>query len=267
MSGPGDALDGREIRSAAARAIAALPVGSAIDQALVVDITESTQDVARTHATPGLVVFAENQTKGRGRLGRQWLDIGRKSLAATFTLGPGFDVSQLSLGAGLAACLTIESFLPAPSHVGIRWPNDVVTREVPAGDIEGRKLAGVLIEAAGSLRLVGIGINVGHAESDWPQPLGSTACSLRQLGSPATRAQVAAALISHFVECLAMPPHVLVTHWRERNVLLGRHCGFVHDGRTHTGVVRDIDPANHIVLEAAPGETIRLPALTTSLLK
>ncbi|MBI1189634.1 MAG: biotin--[acetyl-CoA-carboxylase] ligase [Tepidisphaera sp.] len=266
---PAYACDGAEILDAASLAIRALPAGASVTRVFVAGVTESTQDLARAQAqgSPGLVVMAEHQTKGRGRLGRQWADISMKSLPATFVVGPGRSAAHLSLAAGLAACRTIESVLHGLTPVGIRWPNDVVERDGAGPHASGRKLSGVLIEAADGVHLVGIGINVAHTDADWPEPLRATACSLRQLGVQVSRAQVAAQLIAELDRCLASSPDDLASQWRERNVLLGRVCGFVHDGRTHTGIVRDIDPANAIVIEDTGGETIRLPALTTSLLK
>lgn len=269
MSHQGYALDGAAILSAAAASIAALPPGAPITRVVVLGDTGSTQDDARTlcEGQPGLVVFAEHQTRGRGRLGRQWADISMKSLPATFVVSPGLAPSRLSLAAGLAACHAVESFLPEPRRVGIRWPNDVVERQGRTPGVPGRKLAGVLIEASEGLHLVGIGINVRHTSRDWPEPLRSTACSLKQLGTDVERAQVAAALIASLARCLAADESALVAAWRERNVLLGQHCAFVHDGHAHHGIVRDIDPANHIVLETEGGRTVHLPALTTSMIK
>lgn len=269
MSEPAYAFDGAEIRQSAERAVRALSAGSLLTRVVVLPTTPSTQDDARRLAagSPGLVVIAEAQTRGRGRLGRYWADISMKSLAATFALGGGLAPELLSLAAGVGACRAIESFLPPGVRVGVRWPNDVVEFCGDHTHSTGRKLSGVLIEAADALHLVGIGINVSHDERDWPADLASRACSLRQLGCDATRAEVAAALISHLAEALSMPELTLVDHWRSRNVLLGQQCGFVHDGTTHTGIVHDIDPANEIVLETSPGAFTRLPALTTSMLK
>lgn len=264
------AFDGAVIREHATAAIRNLPPGSPVTRAALLGTTQSTQDEARQLATtdgPGVVVFAENQTRGRGRLGRVWADISMKSLPATFVIGRGHMPELLSLAAGVGACLTIESLLQERSRVGIRWPNDVVEWPPDASAARGRKLSGVLIEAVANAHLVGIGINVTHDATDWPPELAGTACSLRQLGRNVTRAEVAGVLITQFVKALAMPAPVLVDHWRRRNVLLGQTCGFTHNATTHTGIVRDIDPANEIVLETSPSNFTRLPALTTSMVK
>ncbi|MFA6045007.1 MAG: biotin--[acetyl-CoA-carboxylase] ligase [Phycisphaerales bacterium] len=270
MSGGPYAFDGAAIAQRAAAAISALPPGSPVSRAVVLGTTESTQDDARQLASaggPGVVVFAEHQTKGRGRLGRAWADISMKSLPATFAIGGGLLPEQLSLAAGVAASLTIESLLQGRARVGIRWPNDVVEWPLDASGVPGRKLCGVLIEAAGTVHLVGIGINVTHDDADWPQELAATACSLRQLGCNTTRAEVTGTLITQLVQALAMPAPQLIEHWRRRNVLLGQTRAFTHNAATYTGVVRDIDPANEIVLEKSPGQVKRLPALTTSMVK
>ncbi len=259
------AHDGAMILQHAEEAIRVLPMSAPIDRVVVLGTTGSTQDDARRLALgkPGLVVMAEHQTKGRGRLGRLWADISMMSLPATFAIR-GWTPEHLSLASGIAACRTVEAFLPSEVGVGIRWPNDVV--EIRAGGA-GRKLSGVLIEAADGLHLVGIGINVLHEERHWPPELVKNACSLRQLGCETTRAHVAAELITNLARALMTDPAELVEQWRRRNVLVGQRCVFIHNGVTHAGVVQDIDPANEIVLEVTPSRVVRLPALTTSMVK
>jgi BirA family biotin operon repressor/biotin-[acetyl-CoA-carboxylase] ligase len=160
-------------------------------------MVSSTNDLAK-HAgeegeDEGLVVVAESQANGRGRRGRKW--ISRPGLGVYFSAllrptWPQADAPRLAMVAGVAAAEAVESF--GVKGVSIKWPNDVLIR--------GRKVAGVLVEprlAHGRVEfaVVGIGINVGHAKSDFTDDLKSTATSLRIEGAKATCEDVVQRLI------------------------------------------------------------------------
>lgn len=109
---------------------------------------------ARAGRTEPVLLVAESQSAGRGRLGRNWQSAPGESL--TFSLGLQMapaDWSGLSLAVGVSVA---ESLHPA---IGLKWPNDLWVRD--------RKLAGILIEtasfgeaAAGRYAVIGIGINI-----------------------------------------------------------------------------------------------------------
>jgi len=148
----------------------------------VVDRTTSTNAdlaaAAREGAPQGLVLVAEEQTAGRGRLGRSWSAPARSGLTFSVLLRPGDAVSErwgwLPLLAGLAVVDAVR--LVAEVEARVKWPNDVLV-----GD---RKLAGVLAEVVGSRAdpgvgaavVVGIGLNVTVRRDELPLP---SATSLR----------------------------------------------------------------------------------------
>lgn len=159
----------------------------------------STNDIARALAEDGApaltVVLAESQSAGRGRFGRAWTAPHGSSLLISIVLrapgGPGAAPSAAPLRVGLATALAVERATGVPAR--LKWPNDV---QAP----DGRKLAGVLCEAAtgarGSFVVAGIGINVNQLEGDWPPDLIGRATSLRELVSaPVDRAALAHALL------------------------------------------------------------------------
>lgn len=243
--------------------------GRWIDRVAVLAVTTSTQDAAMQMCgrRPGLVVLAGRQTAGRGRLGRVWSHIADLGIAATFVIdGARMTSERAALAAGLAVACTIESLLPpggnAGSGVGIRWPNDVVER-TPAGP--GRKLSGVLIEAKDGLLLMGIGINVGQREGDWPNELRTRAASLRQLGSNAARIDVIERLVTELDRTLNLAESAVVDDWKARDLLRGRHCTFVHDAKEIHGIVESMEPSLEILIRGEAGVLTRLPAASTSL--
>ncbi len=124
---------------------------------------DSTQDVlkgllrdGRVHE--GIAVQAESQSSGRGRHGRQWVS-GKGNLYLSFLLCPSkpiHETPQLAFVCGLALAQAVKPLLKVPSLLSLKWPNDVL--------IEGRKIAGILIEAdsiAGeNFVIVGLGLNI-----------------------------------------------------------------------------------------------------------
>ncbi len=238
-----------------------------IDRVVVVRKTGTTQDLAALLAgsRPGLLLVAGQQSKGRGRLGRVWLDRKGLGLAATFALDPErFDQPSLPIAAGLAVCKALDSLLPRGARIGLRWPNDIV--EVDRSGKPGRKIAGVLIERRGPLVLLGIGVNVSHQETDWPEILAAKAVSLAQLGSNADRLSVAHAVLEQLDHALHANVADMASEWRTRNVLEGRQTAWQVNGERVEGIVEHIDPASQITLKLNTGVTMKLQAAHASLL-
>lgn len=226
---------------------------------VVVAETGSTQDAARRLAAggPGVVVVTTRQTAGRGRLGRSWVQPAGTGIALSCTLDP-IDPGLRSLQAGLAAARACEDALEVPAAIGLRWPNDVVTRA------EHRKLAGVLVERHDGLIVAGIGINVREPAGGWPSDLRAT--SLEAMGSGVTCLEAAQRLVMRLDEALSMSGEEATREWRHRDILVGLRATFEHDGRRYEGVVEAIEPASQIRLRRSDESVVHLPALTTSLI-
>lgn len=164
----------------------------------VFEKTTSTNDViekfARDGMKEGVVVFAEAQTKGRGRLGRHWISPARKGLWFSVLLRPDLrpqEATQLTVAAATALRRAIHHFTALP--VQIKWPNDIL--------IHGRKVAGILTELSAELDrvrhvILGIGVDVNLAVAEFPSELRKTVTSLRQeLGSAVSRPELATELL------------------------------------------------------------------------
>lgn len=132
---------------------------------------ESTQRELDTEAPEGAVAVAEEQTAGRGRLGRRWHAPFGSSILASVNLRPPVEVArfpELSIVAGRAAADAIAAETGIQPEV--RFPNDLL--------IGGRKVAGILAEARDERVVLGIGINANLAESELPQDVDTPATSL-----------------------------------------------------------------------------------------
>jgi BirA family biotin operon repressor/biotin-[acetyl-CoA-carboxylase] ligase len=164
--------------------------------------TDSTNRVAMAlaakDAAHGTVVVAEEQTAGRGRLGRAWYSEKSSGIYVSVILRPPLAPSaapMLTLMAGLAVHAAIRT--ATGLQADIRWPNDVL--------VGGKKVCGVLTEMNAEIDrlyavVIGIGINVNHRE--WPDELKSIATSLRiESGKPVARALILATLLKELERC------------------------------------------------------------------
>lgn len=229
-----------------------------IDRVRVMAETGSTQDAALNAcgSRPGLLLTTGRQLRGRGRLGRKWVDQSAGGVAVTMVLPGTVESWQLSMLAGVAAAFACERFLHRQAQT--RWPNDVLE---PGP--RGRKLGGVLVEVRDGLALVGIGINVKQNTQDWPTELAEHAVSLSQLGAACERIEVLEAVLKEVHRLWPKPAQELVDAWRGREWLIGRRCVIAHDGQRHAGVVRSIDPLGHLVLATDEGD-LHLPSASAS---
>jgi BirA family biotin operon repressor/biotin-[acetyl-CoA-carboxylase] ligase len=115
---------------------------------------------ARAGAAEGLVVVAERQNAGRGRLDRQWVSPPRAGLTLSVVLKPPSRYQWLPLLAGVALVETVRRL--GEVDAVLKWPNDLL--------IDGRKCAGILAESVGESVVLGIGLNVTLREPELPRP-------------------------------------------------------------------------------------------------
>ncbi len=158
---------------------------------------------ARSDATPCLLV-AENQTAGRGRLGRAWQ--ARPGASLTFSLGlplapPGWQGLSLAVGLALADALDPPGRRPpgVPPAIGLKWPNDLWLWDGPG---RGRKLGGVLIETSGGSAgrhcVVGVGLNIATVTA----PDGTATGCLQEVLPGATPQTTLAAVAAPLLQAL-----------------------------------------------------------------
>jgi BirA family biotin operon repressor/biotin-[acetyl-CoA-carboxylase] ligase len=217
--------------------------------------------------SPCLLV-AEEQTAGRGRLGRDWVSQPGRSL--TFSLALPLAPAQwggLSLAVGVALAEALEPAPAAPPRLGLKWPNDLWLRDdaAPAG---GRKLGGILIEtvAVGSRRMavIGVGLNVLPLPATPPGPaLAHGHACLQELDSgtqaPAALAAVAVPLARALrrFESEGLAP--FLGGFAARDLLRGRAVR-ISGGTALEGVADGIDAQGALRVRPADGGACQLVA-------
>jgi BirA family biotin operon repressor/biotin-[acetyl-CoA-carboxylase] ligase len=216
----------------------------------------STNDIAgamaERDADEGLVVIADRQTAGRGRLGRSWASPAGAGIYVSVVLRPPSSIATLlPIAAGVAVADGIASATGLSTH--LKWPNDV--------QVGGRKLAGILAEGAVSHLVLGIGINVQPAA--YPADVAVRATSIEsELGRPADRglvlAECLAALASRYRELLTGNGQLVVDAWRRGAAsMLGRRVEWESVGGRYTGRAEDIDHDGALIVTGAEG-TLRI---------
>ncbi|HMO64625.1 MAG TPA: biotin--[acetyl-CoA-carboxylase] ligase [Verrucomicrobiota bacterium] len=245
---------------------ARLPAGVRIGRDIqVFKETGSTNDVldrlARDGVAEGVVVFAERQTQGRGRLGRRWVSPSGKGLWCSVLLRPDLRPSaatQLTIAAAVAlhrAVLAVTGLRAA-----IKWPNDLL--------LGGRKCAGILTELSAEpdrVRhlILGLGVNVNLAAADLPRDLRATATSLRLvLGRPVDRPELAARLLAELDKAYAAVRtgrfEALADEWEEACVTLGRQVVVDLGTRRLEGRAEALDPEGALLVRTEHGHLERV---------
>jgi BirA family transcriptional regulator, biotin operon repressor / biotin---[acetyl-CoA-carboxylase] ligase len=222
----------------------------------------STNDVALrrgdTGAPEGLVVLADMQTAGRGRLGRRWISPPGSGVYVSVLLRPPALTPLFTLAAGVASAEAIE--VATGLRPTVKWPNDIC---VLPSQGPPRKLGGVLAEgraAAGDgacVLVIGIGINVRSAA--YPPDVAGLAASLEdELGRPVERdlviVELLAALWRHYDDIRRGRTADVLTAWREcATATFGRRIEWQDGAASGTGVIEDVDESGALLVRTDRG--------------
>jgi BirA family biotin operon repressor/biotin-[acetyl-CoA-carboxylase] ligase len=197
-------------------------------------------DLARSGAPEGVVVVADHQTAGRGRLGRSWVSPPGASLLASVLLRPDLEPDRLhlvTLSVALAAAEALEAV--AGFRPGLKWPNDLV--------VEDRKLAGVLGQADLPAVVVGIGLNL-----NWPPELladiGPATAANQEVGHEVDGDAVLAALLERLAAGRGRWDE-LARAYRRSCTTLGRSVRVDLVDESFTGTAADVTGEGHLLVD------------------
>src|SRR5918992_2436818 len=176
--------------SLAPEAVRPLLRGSFGREYLYVESCPSTQRLLGPEDAEGTVAVADEQTEGRGRLGRRWYAPAGTSILCSVLLRPAVPQDHLPELSPLAARACADAITDVTAVAAtVKEPNDVL--------IAGRKVAGILGEAREGFVVLGVGINVNVPFEDLPQATDTPATSLlEETGASAERAPLLAALLA-----------------------------------------------------------------------
>lgn len=211
---------------------------------------------ARHDLANGDVLFAEVQTEGRGRHGRAWQAPvgGSLTFSMYWSFPDGYQsMAGLSLLVGLAVCDALKEF--GVNDAELKWPNDIY--------LQGRKLAGILIEVEGQIgatahSVIGIGLNVCVPENQYDvgQPHSDLAS---YLGSIPDRNELAAAVVKSLWELLpkftqqGFTP--FVPHWEALDLYADKRIVLQMGDKRFSGIDRGVDASGALLVETQDGIT------------
>jgi BirA family biotin operon repressor/biotin-[acetyl-CoA-carboxylase] ligase len=227
--------------------------------------TDSTNDIvdklAHDGVAEGVVVFAESQTKGRGRLGRRWLSPPGKGLWCSVLLRPNLHpmaATQLTVISAVAVARAIER--QTGLTPGIKWPNDIMFGP--------RKCAGILIELSAEIdhirhAVLGIGLDVNLTPAEFPAELRASATSLQaEAGHPIDRPALAAALLHEldvvYARLCEGDFHEVGDDWMRRCTTLGHRVTIRVGDRALTGTAEALDEEGALLVRTEHGHVERI---------
>jgi BirA family transcriptional regulator, biotin operon repressor / biotin---[acetyl-CoA-carboxylase] ligase len=223
--------------------------------------TASTMDRAREIAADPASplpcgVVADRQLEGRGRRGARWWQPAG-SLAASIIVagdspGGGPPPPAWSLACGVAVAETIRGLEPTVAAM-VRWPNDV--------EVAGRKLAGILVEAAGGQRVIfGIGVNTTGSATAAPPAIAGRVATLPDLvGRSLPRSRLLEPLVPRLLGLLTSVRHepaILADRYRPLCCLTGRRIRVHVGGEPCEGRCDGIAPDGRLILDSAGGRIL-----------
>ena len=227
--------------------------------------TTSTNDVveklARDGVKEGVVVFAESQTRGRGRLGRKWISPEKKGLWFSVLLRPNLRpqaATQLTVAAATALARAISGQTNISPE--IKWPNDIL--------IKGKKVAGILTELSAELDqvkylILGIGVDVNLNAGEFPPDVRKIATSLKiEAGRTINRAELAAAALEEldtdYARICAGQFEALADEWEERCTTIGHNVMIRVGDRSIQGRAESLDSDGALLIRTQHGRLERI---------
>ncbi len=207
----------------------------------------------------GTLIVADEQTQGRGRMGRSWYSPPKLGLWISLILRPEippFKAPGLSTCAGLALAQTIGDLTGMDAK--IKWPNDCL--------LNGRKVGGILLELSAELDrinfvIVGIGVNVNHLSSDFPKKLSSVATSIRmEWGKEISRIKLLTSFVKRFETIYldfkknGLAPQLQLI--KKFSSLLGKKVMVKFGKEKIEGVAQDIDDNGSLIIRTKKGERV-----------
>ncbi len=252
---------------------------------VVYNRTSSTNDVAAEYAknkkNDGLVIFAEEQTAGRGRAGTKWHSGAADSILCSIVLTDcKCNAELLSLTCAVAVADGLGKI--GGTEAKIKWPNDII--------LNGKKVAGILLESTPRFRegdniipakagmyngrrtyIIGIGINCHQKKNSFPAELQPIATSIDiESHSICDRISLAKRLLTsldYWLEVAEKNSKKLTDQWRKLSVQLGHRLTLIFNGTKFAGNCIGIDPQKGLILQLDTGGVRMFDAAHTSILR
>jgi BirA family transcriptional regulator, biotin operon repressor / biotin---[acetyl-CoA-carboxylase] ligase len=219
------------------------------------------KELAAHGAAEGVLVIAEEQARGRGRLERPWFSPGGKNIYASFIMRPSLPPSTASRLVLLVAVTAAEALMETTGLAAtVKWPNDIL--------VGGRKMGGILLEMSVEMDaidyiVIGLGINVNSTAEQFPQDIRKKTTSvLRETGKPFSRVL----LLCRFLELFEQGYNALgksgfesvIIRWKALTDIVGKQATIRTINGTYKGVITDMDHEGFLIIRDERGSETRL---------
>ena len=215
--------------------------------------------LASQGAEEGTVIIAENQTSGKGRLGRSWTSFPGRGLYLSIILRPSISPSKgsgITIAAAVALSNTLDEY--GIKNHEIKWPNDIL--------LNGRKVSGILTEMKGDADkidfiITGIGINLNTRPEDYPSDIKKIAASAADSkGEDIDRCAFLQSLLRNFeryyLKFLNSRFPEILEIWKKKASIVGREIKVSLIDETFTGTVKGINAEGFLIVETGTGERL-----------
>lgn len=204
----------------------------------------------------GTVLISEEQTGGRGRLGRDWISPKNKGIWMSIVLKPEIDLTKTSRLTLVGAAAVLKALEKININAQVKWPNDIL--------INGKKVCGILTEISGEVNMLdyiimGIGVNVNLDESDIPKDLKDKASSIKiEEGKEIDRRRLAGSILNEFEKLYIDfkedgDIEAIVELLKDNSILTGKRVRIINGDKTRNGIVRDLNRMGELVVEFEDG--------------
>lgn len=222
----------------------------------VLNTVDSTNHYAKQTALKGeksqAVILANQQTAGKGRLGRSFFSPKDSGLYMSILLKPQIPLEEaihFTITAALAVCLAVEECTDLTPQ--IKWVNDIF--------VNGKKVCGILTEAISDFEtgfaqsvIIGIGVNVKTPPSAFPEELKNIAVSLNN--SALQRNRLAASVLNHFFKLNGQNNFESVRReYKNRLFILGKTITYTRGGESFTALAEDINSQGNLIVRFTDG--------------
>lgn len=224
------------------------------------DLIDSSNNLAKKIANEGcedgMIVVAEEQGAGKGRLSRGWISPHAKGIWFSVVLKPPFLPEEAPKCTLMSAVAVVKAINKIPGvNAAIKWPNDIL--------LLGKKLVGILTEMSAEFGhinyvVIGIGINTNATPEDYPEEVRPLAVSVADAATaPFTRVELLADILKNMEELyekvLVEGFKPVLEEWKQYSCTLGQEVKVIAPDKTYLGTAIDIDEEGLLMVRKEDG--------------
>lgn len=209
------------------------------------------KNLAEKNADEGWLVIAEEQTRGKGRIGRTWQSPKKTGIWMSLVLRPNVEPREVPQLTQLAAAAIVKALTKFDIEAKIKWPNDLI--------INGKKICGILTEMAGSIEqlnyiIIGMGINVNQILEDFDEELREKASSIyiesgKKINRQALVGEILNSIEFYYNEFLAHNHKAYLDVCREESILINKTVRVINNKKEKKGKALGIDDSGALLVE------------------